>query len=212
MSSILSFDEMNRLGMPQRSMPYEQYFGEMDLTKGQIEDRTEFAQRMEDIVRTALILMLLQYEFGIDDAEFAAEQMKRQYGNLVTGLAAGSILVNDYIPQMVDRYVESTMARPTDPYTFSEDRIRLTAENDANTVYNEDEYVDGIGRGFTRKMWVTMHDSHVRETHAEVDGEILPIDEYYEVGGSLMRFPKDFSMSPSPEETVNCRCSIKYLR
>ena len=113
---------------------------------------------------------------------------------------------------MVDRYVESTMARPTDPYTFSEDRIRLTAENEANTVYNEDEYVDGIGRGFTRKMWVTMHDSHVRETHAEVDGEILPIDEYYEVGGSLMRFPKDFSMSPSPEETVNCRCSIKYLR
>ena len=212
MRSILTFDEMNSLGVPLRSMPYEQYFGEMDLTAKQTEDRTQFARQFEDVVRTALVLLLVQLEFGVYDPDFVKETMQTRYNNMVTNLLAGAVLIKDYIPDMVDRYIETTMSRPEEPYIFSEDRIMLTAENEANTVFNEEDYLIGIDRGFARKQWVTMGDSHVRDTHAEVNGEVIPIDDYFEVGGSLMRFPKDFSMSPAPEETVNCRCTVKYLR
>ena len=212
MRSILTFDELNSLGVELRSMPYEQYFGEMDLTAKQKEDRIEFARQMEDVVRIAYLLMLAQMEFNVEDTGFTKDTMQRRYSNLVAGMAAGSILIRDYIPQMVDEYIDTTLRRQNLPYTFSEDRLVLTAENEANTVFNEEDFLVGLDRGFSRKQWVTQGDNHVRETHAEVNGEIIPIEDYFEVGGSLMRFPKDFSMSPAPEETVNCRCTIKYLR
>ena len=212
MSSILSFDEMNRLEMDLRSVPYEDYFGEMLLTQEQVEERTDFARRMEDVVRNTLVLLLTQIQFGVEDSEFAEQYMADAYSRLVEPLATAPILDVSYIPEMTALYIASTLRRPEDPYTFSEDRIRYTSENEANSVFNREDFSLFGERGFGHKEWVTKMDGHERETHAEVNGTVIPIDEYFEVGGSLMLYPKDFSMAPSPEETVNCRCQVRYLR
>ena len=57
-----------------------------------------------------------------------------------------------------------------------------------------------------------MKDKRVRETHREVDDVVLPISDPFEVGDYLMMFPKDTTFGAGPEEIVNCRCSVKYLR
>jgi hypothetical protein len=59
---------------------------------------------------------------------------------------------------------------------------------------------------YPTKTWVTRHDPEVRETHAEVDGQSIGLDEMFIVGGSPMLFPGDRSAEYG--ETVNCRCVI----
>lgn len=50
-------------------------------------------------------------------------------------------------------------------------------------------------------------DGRTRESHAEADGQIVGINEQFEVGGELLDFPGD----GSPENTYNCRCAIGYV-
>lgn len=54
--------------------------------------------------------------------------------------------------------------------------------------------------------WLTAGDSAVRETHAEVDGDIVPLGGSFRVGGDELEYPGD--PSGSAEETINCRCTL----
>ena len=89
-------------------------------------------------------------------------------------------------------------------------------ENEANTVFNSQEYVEAIYEGRTQKMWVTFADDRVRPTHDEIAIETIPIDDYFQVGDAIMLYPKDVTSELStgalhPEEVVNCRCKLLYI-
>lgn len=55
-----------------------------------------------------------------------------------------------------------------------------------------------------KKVWIATSDDRTRESHAEIDGEEVDIDEPFSNG---LMFPGD--TSGEPEEVWNCRCSIK---
>jgi hypothetical protein len=52
--------------------------------------------------------------------------------------------------------------------------------------------------------WVTMDDSHVRDTHREARGETVPSGQPFEVGGFELLYPGQ-PVGP-PEIWINCRC------
>jgi len=55
------------------------------------------------------------------------------------------------------------------------------------------------------KEWVTQGDDRVRDSHAILDGEMIPMDDIFPNG---LRFPLD---SEGPiEEIANCRCFVLY--
>ncbi len=58
------------------------------------------------------------------------------------------------------------------------------------------------------KEWVATADDRTRDTHAEVDGQRVPIDEPYFVGGSELMFPGD--PNGEPGEVIQCRCTEVY--
>lgn len=62
--------------------------------------------------------------------------------------------------------------------------------------------------GKRRKIWKTFGDSKVRPTHRKADGQEVPIDEPFDVGGYKMMFPNDSSLGAPPQEIVNCRCTM----
>lgn len=48
-------------------------------------------------------------------------------------------------------------------------------------------------------------DGSTREEHAELDGQIVPIDEPFGIDGYFAMYPGDFG---EPEMDYNCRCTI----
>ena len=71
--------------------------------------------------------------------------------------------------------------------------------------------MDAKAHGYRFKVWMTEEDDKVRLWHEEVDQVQIPIDEMFEVGNDLMRFPHDY-INGSAENLVNCRCVCQYTR
>ena len=54
-----------------------------------------------------------------------------------------------------------------------------------------------------QKTWMATYDSRTRRSHAEMDGETVPIKEEFSNG---LMYPAD--MDGAPEEVYNCRCTM----
>lgn len=80
-------------------------------------------------------------------------------------------------------------------------RVR-TAVNGAENAGRMDAM---IARGGS-KRWVTVQDERVRDSHAELHGMVVPVEEEFPNG---LMFPGD--PSGPPEEVYNCRCSLEWI-
>lgn len=110
-----------------------------------------------------------------------------------------------------DDEVEEIMEREAVyEYWLSVARAINIAQNEANTFMNYTDFMDAKARGCMYKTWSTMLDNKVRDTHEEVEGTKIGIDEYFTVGNSEMRFPHDLELAPDPTEVINCRCAVMY--
>lgn len=59
-----------------------------------------------------------------------------------------------------------------------------------------------------KKVWYTMLDERVRDTHDYLEGVSVPIDEkFYTYDGDSAESPGNFSLA---ENNINCRCVIGY--
>lgn len=79
---------------------------------------------------------------------------------------------------------------------------RRIARTEINTSHNQatrDQYKED---GVEYTQWIAANDDRTRDSHAEVDGEIIPIGGKYSNG---LAFPGD--TSGPLEEWINCRCS-----
>ena len=208
--AVLRLDELNINS--RRSMPFEKYFGEMELTEEQKNYRIHAAELFEDMMMEFLYEVDLYREQGIQmDAAVLADRLRDEY---LFRLAQTTVIIDLYMMGYADRFaesvVETTIKYQEDPWFISEDRAVMIAENEANAAYGHDEFEDAIKQGYTTKIWVAILDKRTRDTHRETNGTEIPIDEPFEVGGSLLLYPKDETYDPDPEETVNCRCSIRF--
>ena len=220
MADTLGFDRLNRIGTDQeeerkmRSMPYDRYFGEMDLSDDQKKKREETARDLEDKVLLYLLLMQQMIESGMIDINEIYEKFSSAYLDVIV---SGSISNTDYftathIADAIASIINTTLKNPDDPFMFSLDRARLIAENESNFIWNDAEFQEAIEDGYTHKTWRAIIDKRTRETHSEVNGTKIPITEPFEVGDSLLMFPTDTSLGAAAGEIVNCRCSLKYTR
>jgi hypothetical protein len=78
----------------------------------------------------------------------------------------------------------------------------------AINVAIETAAADAGQRGL-RKVWVSMEDDRVRPTHAEADGQTVPLGRMFTVGGFQMRRPGD--LRAPIQEWVNCRCVVAIV-
>jgi len=55
------------------------------------------------------------------------------------------------------------------------------------------------------ERWVATSDGRTRDTHIEVEGQVVPVGDTFRVGGSQLKHPGD--PSGPIEEIANCRCT-----
>ena len=60
-----------------------------------------------------------------------------------------------------------------------------------------------------RKEWVAAADERTREDHKAADGQIVGMDEPFQVGSDMLMFPGD--PAGSPEQVINCRCAQSFI-
>ncbi|WP_431818794.1 phage minor head protein [Bacillus pumilus] len=94
---------------------------------------------------------------------------------------------------------------------FSRKRARVTAVTEvltASSVAQHESYVQSPA--VTGKKWKHSggKKNQSRESHVQLDGTIIPLDEEFEIPGSGERcmFPRDTQLTP--KERVNCHCAV----
>lgn len=207
----MTFDELNQMNSTIKSIPYEKYFGEMELGEDEKEKRIELAKRFEKEFLFVLAYLFTMQQYGIVNWEDIRNRFERAYLSAINGVIDRDDYMEQYAKRFSQEVTESTRKNETDSYYYTTDRSIFMAENESNSSWEYQNYSDAIKSGKKRKQWMTMNDKYVRKTHKEVEGQTIDIDSVFLVGNSIFRYPKDNYFSPSSKEVVGCRCTIKYF-
>ena len=207
----LDFDELNELVGFNRSQPFNQYFGEMQISPEERRRRMDIAERFEDgFIEILAWVFYTQQRRNVSEAEVKG----RVKGVFETALGS-DIKRLDETDRMIDA-LSKDIARTTvkrgkrDPFFVSADRARLISEDTANHFLNYSEFELARRRGYKWKTWNTILDGRERLTHNIADGQMQEIAMPFEVGSSLLMFPHDDSLGADLEEIIGCRCSVSY--
>lgn len=85
-------------------------------------------------------------------------------------------------------------------------RIRRTVRTSATGMVSRFTVTAIRLQDYPMKRWVTRHDDHVRHSHRLANGQTVPVDQPFQVGGFSLMYPgaKDAEYG----EIVNCRCVL----
>jgi uncharacterized protein with gpF-like domain len=131
--------------------------------------------------------------------------------NLVFAELSEGVNAGETLEQLADR-VDRTLT-----YTNSErwpNRARVIAQTETTRAYGAGTLAAGMEQSrvtgrLLRKRWDTEHDSRVRDSHREVDGEVRDLGMPWYVDGFPLMFPGD--PIGAPETVINCRCDLVIL-
>ena len=208
--ALLKQDELNQI-----AIPYEQYFGEMGLSESEIRRRIELAESLDDVFIMLFLLITGDMKLGkAIDSRYYAEYIARNYKDVLERFGIDSEdaypWLSVHIREMADEVLAQNIENPDKEWNLSEDRARVIAENEVNSICEYTEFQDSVDEGKTRKTWNTMVDKRVRHTHEELEGLTIPIMTPFNVGGYEMFQPKDTSRGAGMEEIAGCRCWCTY--
>lgn len=206
----LSFNELKDLVANKRSMSFEQFFGEMELSDDEIQKRIKLAEKLEDGFLFVLALLFTMQQNNAVDWEQARVEYESRYLSALSGYVASTPYIQQYVRGMSYDIIDSTKRNQDKYYYYSPDRGKFMAECEANTARSYQCNEEALRQGKTMKRWITMEDNKVRQTHRKVDRTSKSIEEPFVVGNSLLQFPRDFSLGAEEKEICGCRCSIQY--
>lgn len=128
--------------------------------------------------------------------------------DLVAGQVAEAVNLGEGIPQIRDRVDQVLSTTATERWPNRATVVARTeaigalnaGRNDAFLAYAEDEPDEEL-----EKMWLATSDPRTRATHREAEGQRVPLDQSFIVGGFPLMFPGD--PSGPPQEVIQCRCT-----
>ena len=209
------------------SEPIDEYYEPMRISEGRKENRRDLAHDLEDIVSGLLVDAFYAEKYGtvlsfdeinqLSQEKVRAEsredpivRTREEYIDAVEEYFPVDEDVMGHIDEVLIGALAVQLRHRDDPWYYSQDRARAIAENDSNALWEDEELRDAYESGYRYKTWLTVMDSRVRESHAEVNELTIPIDEPFELQGGYMMSPHDSSLGVSDDECINCRCSLEY--
>jgi uncharacterized protein with gpF-like domain len=128
-----------------------------------------------------------------------SETLRSQIVNVIgAGQAAGSTL-----PEISKQLRTLSRSIPR----FRADMIARTEVHGAAN-YGADEAAKATGLTL-RKEWVAAGDGRTRDEHADMDGEVVDMDQSFNFGSYRLMYPGD--RSGPARGVINCRCQIAHV-
>lgn len=135
------FDELSDLSEESmRSIPYDEYFDEMDLTKEEKEKRKQFSIEFEDVMLFIFTLFSVMRQYGSINKQYIVGQLQSRYSEIVLKYMDIDKYLDDYISDFSLETVDTTIKHIDDPFYLSNDRGILISENEANGIFNYGEF------------------------------------------------------------------------
>lgn len=206
----------------------KQYFGKIpQISNKEITNRAKIATMQE--IELINLLNLMRNEFAKSMDDFLnnyggfSDKLNRIF-NLAEAEVFGDTLTsleeqfsdiqreewNKLLPITL-KHLEAA-ASPKDEemlmWPFAASRAERAARNNTNSLCNCHQFETLRNQGYKYKQWHTIMDGRERATHAIANGQIVPIDQPFIIGGYRMMFPRDTRYGAPVREIINCRCSI----
>ena len=144
---------------------------------------------INDIIRNDVSKMLGRFALEITDT--TKEKLLK---TLNEGLESGETLED------LSKRVKSVIKE------LKTTRSDMIARSEVNKLVNYGRLESYKQNGVTSKKWLSAGDNRTRDAHLEADGQTVPINAQFKVGGELLDYPGD--PSGSPENIIHCRCSV----
>jgi len=195
----------------------------MELPEAEKKKREQIARNLEEVFIILFLVIAADYELDrLEEKEYYIDFLGRYYEETARKyLEEKEVLFIVLVAALLEDIVETTLEHiqegdtqdlSDNEYFLSNDRALDLAENGANIIADYGDYENAVEDGYTKKQWRTMRDNKVRDTHVLMEGKTIPINDYFDVNGSKMRYPHDLSMNPDINEIANCRCVCTYIK
>ncbi len=89
-------------------------------------------------------------------------------------------------------------------------RATTIARTEIVSAANAGATMAGKQAGMEKKRWIATLDEHTRDDHEAADGQVVGINETFNVGGVSLRYPGD-PEATDPSQTINCRCAVSTI-
>jgi len=84
-------------------------------------------------------------------------------------------------------------------------RAETIARTETTSAQNFGRLAEMENQKVSKKVWIATL-SKTRDAHIEANGQVVPVNESFSVGGESLEYPGD--PSGSPENVINCQCSV----
>lgn len=220
---INNFDEANILFFSEMDLPTKEKYMRLKMAndfeiriKKFIQKQAEVAQNKKLSKAEILFALGLFTVPLIKQYRAFSGKYYESYVSLISQKSKGNFNADNWIKQhSVDfsNWIQETTAENFDKdFVYSDQRINDIAKTETNSLC-ELATLDGYYReGYKKKEWVSFIDKKTRNSHKVANGQIVPLNEPFSVGNSLLMFPQDSSLGASAREIVNCRCIMRPVR
>lgn len=121
----------------------------------------------------------------------------------ITSVVTSGILQGKSIGQMAHHLMDNITGMERTSAIRAARTACTEAENAGRQAAAEELEKMGV---IMYKRWVSTPDARTRPEHTHADGQSVPCDEPFEVGGEKLMFPGDKSLGASGWNLYNCRC------
>lgn len=207
------------------------YFGEMSLSDREKALRVKIAAALEKLVRKYLLVLQSIFACARPQAEIdalvvaAAAAFAKEYKSLFDNwysryyaeTSSGANQSADKAQQWRDEHsaelaVWLAQTAKSTPAGSAMNRLLTDIRTEVNAMCNLAVFCALADSGAKAKTWRAHKDELTRPTHAAANGQTVPINEPFIVGGYALMFPGDTSRGAPPQEIVNCRCVMQRAK
>lgn len=142
-------------------------------------------------------------QYGLKKANEINDTTNKLLKQKLAKVLSDSIAAGDSLPIRIKKLMAATDGVYEN---MSKVRAELIARTEATSTVNYGSFATYKVEGVTKKEWIETRDERTRDTHVLAGGQVVGIDESFNVGGEMLMFPGDPSASAA--NICNCRCTI----